>query len=401
MEKRLGAAQLLLLVAVLVFIGLTRGSRGEPIRLSRASAAWHRGIQSSGEWVSGWRGTRVFAPGIFGQKYIVALALTVLLDEFTNVDPHKGADSPTLQPRLPLIQRSSSVGLDPIDHLHRRNSSQSALRQETNYDDLLRTSRLLRNPTRSRRSSQHSRSRNHTPTRRLLQLPKVSDPMPGQETQEHKPARPLSMSNTNASGAGPTYQKGHKRTNSGGAGGYWRVGRSISLSSAKGLGTGLFLGKAIGPTRRLAKTAHMHEVRPVRAGSTGTDSSYGRERSRTLADELHGGSSLSMLSPMTENPNSAGMVGFGDTEPRRSRPVRVGGFDAEVGNTQPAGVLSGMSGSQFVATSSPELGTSGGRDSVLGVPFPSPALNGERDSEENGWVDDSGDEECISGSGTR
>jgi hypothetical protein len=63
MEKRLGVAQLLLLVAVLVFMGLTRGSRGEPIRLSRASAAWHKGIRSSGEWVSGWRGTRVPGTG--------------------------------------------------------------------------------------------------------------------------------------------------------------------------------------------------------------------------------------------------------------------------------------------------------------------------------------------------
>lgn len=64
MEKRLGVAQLLLLVTVLVFMGLTRGSRGEPLRLSRASAAWNRGLQSSGEWVSGWRGARVSGAGM-------------------------------------------------------------------------------------------------------------------------------------------------------------------------------------------------------------------------------------------------------------------------------------------------------------------------------------------------
>lgn len=67
MEKRLSVAQLSLMVAVLVFMALTRGSRGEPIRISRASASararavWQSGIRSSGEWVAGWTGASAFA----------------------------------------------------------------------------------------------------------------------------------------------------------------------------------------------------------------------------------------------------------------------------------------------------------------------------------------------------
>ncbi|KAJ3747670.1 UNC-like C-terminal-domain-containing protein [Lentinula detonsa] len=59
LEKRLGIAQLCLLLAVIVFIGLTRGSRGEslvehgPLRFNRSMRDWsRRHLSFSGHWVS-------------------------------------------------------------------------------------------------------------------------------------------------------------------------------------------------------------------------------------------------------------------------------------------------------------------------------------------------------------
>lgn len=60
MEKRLGIAQLCLLLAVLVFMALTRGSRGEPVRSdlgprSRTTSMreWgKRHLSLSGDWVN-------------------------------------------------------------------------------------------------------------------------------------------------------------------------------------------------------------------------------------------------------------------------------------------------------------------------------------------------------------
>lgn len=62
MEKRLGIAQLCILVAVLVFMALTRGSRGElehrPAilqKLSRGNSWGQRTLSFSGDWVSRFR----------------------------------------------------------------------------------------------------------------------------------------------------------------------------------------------------------------------------------------------------------------------------------------------------------------------------------------------------------
>jgi hypothetical protein len=400
MEKRLGVAQLLLLVTVLVFMGLTRGSRGEPIRLSRASVAWHKGIQSSGEWVSGWRGTRVSGSGMSTLDLYLFCSYLISLDDATAVGMHKTTDSPTLQLRAPYPRRSSSTRLDSIERRPRRTSS-----QQTNYDELFQTpSRLSRDLMRSRRSSQQSRSRNHTPTRPPLQLP---DNTQGSGISK---SQPLVALNTNVAGAGSgaMYQKGHKRSNSGGTGGLWRAGRSVSLTNAKPANTGLSFGKSVGPTRRLAKTAHMHEVKPLRSASTGTDNGAdsipGPERGRTMADELDAshGQLLSVLSPMMEDPHSAGMVGFGDAVPRGtgSGPVRIGGFDAEINTAQSEGVLSDPFDSALVVTSSSGLDASSARSSGLGIPFPSPALDfegGGEAEEEDVWVDEGSDEESFLG----
>ncbi|KIK69863.1 hypothetical protein GYMLUDRAFT_90851 [Collybiopsis luxurians FD-317 M1] len=59
LEKRLGIAQLCLLLAVIIFMGLTRGSRGESLvehghlRLNRSMREWsRRHLSFSGDWVS-------------------------------------------------------------------------------------------------------------------------------------------------------------------------------------------------------------------------------------------------------------------------------------------------------------------------------------------------------------
>lgn len=58
LEKRLGIVQLCLLLAVIVFMGLTRGSRGEslehgPLRFNRSMREWsRRHLSFSGDWVS-------------------------------------------------------------------------------------------------------------------------------------------------------------------------------------------------------------------------------------------------------------------------------------------------------------------------------------------------------------
>lgn len=53
LEKRLGIAQLCLMLAVLVFMGLTRGSRGEPliVHSQRTMREWgKRHLSFSGDW---------------------------------------------------------------------------------------------------------------------------------------------------------------------------------------------------------------------------------------------------------------------------------------------------------------------------------------------------------------
>ncbi|GLB38602.1 putative sad1 / UNC-like C-terminal [Lyophyllum shimeji] len=59
LEKRLGIAQLCLLLAVLVFMGLTRGSRGDqrPVQFNRAMREWgRRHLSFSGDWTTRFRG---------------------------------------------------------------------------------------------------------------------------------------------------------------------------------------------------------------------------------------------------------------------------------------------------------------------------------------------------------
>lgn len=64
LEKRIGIAQLILLSTVLIFMALTRGSRGDPVVEStrivkslrrEAGSGWNRGLRTSNEWLSGFR----------------------------------------------------------------------------------------------------------------------------------------------------------------------------------------------------------------------------------------------------------------------------------------------------------------------------------------------------------
>lgn len=205
----------------------------------------------------------------------------------------------------------------------------------------------------------------------------------------------LGLGTDKAPGTTASQMKGHKRTNSGGAGGYWRTGRSISLSGAKGLSGGLSFGKPTGSTKRLAKTAHMHEVKTPRSATIG-DSGTGPGRASGTATDQGVSQSLSVLSPMMEDPYSAGMVGFGDALPRQSdtKPVRIGGFNAEIGAAQSEGALSNPFGPVIsAAPSSFGLDSSSGQNSGIGIPFPSPAMDGEGDDDV--WVDESGEGEAY------
>ncbi|KAK7025568.1 hypothetical protein VNI00_015921 [Paramarasmius palmivorus] len=69
LEKRLGIAQLCLLLTVLIFMALTRGSRGEslmehaPVRFNRSMREWsRRHLSFSGDWVSRFTSSRSRSP---------------------------------------------------------------------------------------------------------------------------------------------------------------------------------------------------------------------------------------------------------------------------------------------------------------------------------------------------
>jgi hypothetical protein len=77
LEKRIGIAQLILLSTVLIFMALTRGSRGDPVVESakivnffrrEAGSVFHRSLRTRNEWMSGFRtgGIRAFSgPGYY------------------------------------------------------------------------------------------------------------------------------------------------------------------------------------------------------------------------------------------------------------------------------------------------------------------------------------------------
>lgn len=95
-----------------------------------------------------------------------------------------------------------------------------------------------------------------------------------------------------------------------------------------------------------------------------------------------------------EDPHSAGLVGFGDAAPRGSgtKPMRIGGFNAEINMAQSEGALSDSFGPIVASASSFGMDSSSGQNSGIGIPFPSPAL--DRDEDEDVWIDDSGDGEA-------
>ncbi len=90
LEKRIGIAQLVLLSTVLIFMALTRGSRGDPVVESarifkslrrEAGSGFYRGLRTSNEWVSSFRigGVRAISgPGQYSHARVLHQSLPLL-----------------------------------------------------------------------------------------------------------------------------------------------------------------------------------------------------------------------------------------------------------------------------------------------------------------------------------
>ncbi|KAG8831970.1 hypothetical protein FRC17_002256 [Serendipita sp. 399] len=349
LEKRLSVAQLVLLMAVLVFMALTRGSRGEPIRLSRAV---HRKLQSSGDWVSSWRRSRLLSSPD-------ADAANVLLH-----DEDRTGSLPFHLEDPPAVRAKHS-----FDRRPRRSSSQ----RSRTFNELLSTPpRKSRNRTRSRQNSLHSRG--HTPVRSLksdMTLTNPSDYSPPSHLLKGKRSLPLGDSNLNIQE--PAIGLTHRSSGS-----VLRpFGRSISLSEAKGLSNSLGVGGStsnlVGAAsqRRLAKTAHMHEPKNLKSR-------------RNTVNEPGRNAAVTLLSPTIENPFSSIASTFPPTEadandrPERRHDVFRSDGDVSDMNAGPPAVAS----------------------QPVGVPFPTPNSNDafELSGDEGMWEDEEDDDQEMSSS---
>ncbi|KAG8815532.1 hypothetical protein FRC17_000674 [Serendipita sp. 399] len=349
LEKRLSVAQLVLLMAVLVFMALTRGSRGEPIRLSRAV---HRKLQSSGDWVSSWRRSRLLSSPD-------ADAANVLLH-----DEDRTASLPFHLEDPPAIRAKYS-----FDRRPRRSSSQ----RSRTFNELLSTPpRKSRNRTRSGQNSLHSRG--HTPVRSLksdMTLTNPSDYSPPSHLLKGKRSLPLGDSNLNIQE--PVIGLTHRSSGS-----VLRpFGRSISLSGAKGLSNSLGVGGStsnlVGAAsqRRLAKTAHMHEPKNLKSR-------------RNTVNEPGRNVAVTLLSPTIENPFSSIASAFPPTDPNANdlpeRRHDVFQSDGDVSDVN--------AGTPAMASQS------------IGVPFPTPNSNDafELSGDEGMWEDEEDDDQGVSSS---
>lgn len=369
MEKRLGVVQLVLLLAVLIFMALTRGSRGEPLRLSRASAAWNRSLQTSGEWVSGWRSggvradsgpsTSLIAEPWLSTNSTVAEASSISLKETKK----------KLALKLPFTVRSESSTASrrrPSVERRRRSSSRGPLAQR----DLFPTPQ--RRPVelnRSRRGSTQSRSRAHTP-------PRASAPLIETTNSPFKIAHPPSSSLHTVSVPDPNLNEAHTRPNLPGG---WRSGRSISLTGPQEYNSNPIpgVGADVGGSgkKKLAKTSHMHEFKS-------------RSRGGTL-NELD--ASLTLLSPMAEDPSTPATANEWSKDNTATRtPSRVVPMPQTPRSSHEQSTIIAPSENRAL---SPQV--DGSNFQLAGVPFPSPNPDTETTvygREDDMWVDESGSE---------
>ncbi|PVF96619.1 hypothetical protein CPB86DRAFT_816247 [Serendipita vermifera] len=373
MEKRLSVAQLTLMVAVLVFMALTRGSRGEPIRISRASASararavWRSGIRSSGDWVAGWTGARAFAKQ--GEENVDSLQ-----------DSHVGSKPFDLHPSDSHDLRDHS-----IERPYQRSRRSSSQHSRQIYNEYFQTPpRRSRVSIRSRTTSLQSRAQ--TPTRGPKVRNNNEEVFIGANTRQpypvESPTKSPRPSVLNLK-SGITYLK--SRVTPGKS--HWRSGRSISLSGLKGMSapnlteTGIYGAKPPG-TKKLAKTAHMHEVRR----DTGPGQRRGSVNSGAVDLSSDLDASLGMLSPMIEDPNTPGYQGISSLPAKMQFPEL--NKLSEAAKTPAVDIPISRSVDRRISSQPSDM---------TGIPFPSPLPdrdnNGFTNEDDGMWVDEDEDED--------
>ncbi|KAJ3829337.1 UNC-like C-terminal-domain-containing protein [Lentinula raphanica] len=255
LEKRLGIAQLCLLLAVIVFVGLTRGSRGEslvehgPLRLNRSMRDWsRRHLSFSGHWVSKFTANSSRTPSPPRTAAKSARVNGAAQPAPVNLDDDQRAPFPSLSAR-PRGPKSASF------------AKQTDRKVQNVY---------IRARSRSRTPSLHTA---HPPNTR--NIPRPSTPTTSVTTTSR-----------------PQFYRANSLT----AGNAGLLPVSASFS-------------AVGPVpksaKRWARTAHLHEVKsPVPAVATATNGKLSKHMDdRNVADErAEGGRSVDATVDTTSHP---------------------------------------------------------------------------------------------------
>ncbi|PPQ63591.1 hypothetical protein CVT24_004451 [Panaeolus cyanescens] len=233
LEKRLGFAQLCILLAVLVFMGLTRGSRAEtvierpPVVLNGAVRDWSRHLSLSGDWKNKLRGTNIRTPRSGSPERDTSVVQSALLSRKKTtsgrlVPPPLQLDDDRVVFPSGASARHDKENLNPI-------SLNTAPISFPVAGDYFQRPRTISNP-RSRAPSLKS-----TPNRRTQHL---VQPKPITPTRASWRAYSYGLQRSNSHGATPAAPTGMPHSGS------WNAGVHAPKSA-----------------RRWARTAHLHEVK--------------------------------------------------------------------------------------------------------------------------------------------
>ncbi|KAF9046242.1 UNC-like C-terminal-domain-containing protein [Panaeolus papilionaceus] len=236
LEKRLGFAQLCILLAVLVFMGLTRGSRAETV-IERPSAAvngsvreWgRRHLRLSSDWKNGFRGSNVPTPRPRSPERDASVVQSAVLSR------KKTASGRLVPPPLQLDHDERAVFPTGASARHQKeNIAPSHLNTAPISfpvaGDYFQRPRTISNP-RSRAPSLKSTNAGRR-TQHLVQ------PKPITPTRASWRALSYGLQRSNSQGAAPVALGGMPHSGS------WNAGVHAPKSA-----------------RRWARTAHLHEVK--------------------------------------------------------------------------------------------------------------------------------------------
>ncbi|KAJ7119837.1 UNC-like C-terminal-domain-containing protein [Mycena epipterygia] len=263
LEKRLGIAQLLLLLAVLVFMSLTRGSRGEAVMVPSvnrsALRAWGRrhlslkNLSGSGDW--DWVGrlksrsrSRSHSPKPAVPKPTDAL------------DPSMKLEFPSVDEKLPMPPSTASKPKPPRLNLH------GAVRPRSRTRSIGNNTIVFDSP----------RARSRTPT--LMRTPHRRPATPTHAHTQNTPAHPST--------------------------------RATPLPMQQSVSQGAHVPRS---ARRWARTAHLHELR---GGATGSAQRLGVAQEAVVPRSAGAVSSVVSLnsdvfaspSPASSGPRSADLL---------------------------------------------------------------------------------------------